>query len=71
MENKDLRRQVDLYNFKQDVRDDQIKITTKNGKKILSKCGTEFEIESVSVAGIDFGWAVTAMFVVDEIKMGI
>ena len=70
IENKDLRRQVDLYDFKQDVRDDQTKIVTKNGKKVLSKGATEFELENVLVKEDSFGWAVTATFIVDEIKMG-
>ena len=70
IENKDLKRQVDLYNFKQDMRDDQIKITTKNSKRVLSKNGTEFELENVLVKEDSFGWAVTATFIVDEIKMG-
>lgn len=65
-----LRREIDRYDFSQDIRDDQVKITTKNSKRVLSKNGVEFEIENVSINPSGFGWTVAATFAVDEIQIG-
>ena len=66
----ELKKEIDRRTFKEDIiraYDDRIVVEWKNGKRILRKHETEFEIESIGIESTDTRCVVTAAFIVDEI----